>query len=108
MSKILLRLNDNVLEILGLRNEITDAYINDATVTVTLTETDGTEIVGQSWPLSLPYVAGSNGNYRVTLKDTLTLTDIDEVIATIDADGGADLKFHADDKFRVLDRQVVS
>lgn len=38
-------------------------YVNDATVTVTLYDASGTEVTGQAWPLTLDYIAASNGEY---------------------------------------------
>lgn len=87
--------NDNVLTLVGLRNSVSAAYINAATVTVTLVDSEGTDIAGETWPVSMSYVASSDGNYQATLADTLTgLTDADVVTAKVDADGGAGLKGH--------------
>lgn len=84
--------NDNLLEIDGLKNTATDAYINNATVTATLVDEGGTAVVGETWPITLSYVSGSDGKYRGTLKDTLSLTAGLGYTAQITADGGADLK----------------
>jgi len=81
--------NDNVIELDGLQNTVTEAYINDATVTVTITDKDGTEVVGETWPLAMPYVRGSDGTYRANLADTLTLTNGARYAATVTADAGA-------------------
>lgn len=84
--------NDNVLTLVGLQNSVSAAYLNAATVAVTLTDADDTEISGETWPLTMSYVSGSDGNYRATLPDTLTgLTTLDELSATITADAGAGL-----------------
>ena len=58
---------NNTIEVLleGLKNGTTNEYINDATVTVVIYESDGaTEVTGQSWPVTMGYVTSSNGNYR--------------------------------------------
>lgn len=39
-------------------------YVNDATVVVTVYDTDDVEVTGQVWPLTLDYVAASDGIYR--------------------------------------------
>ena len=80
-------LNDNLVELDGLTNEATGAYINDATVTVTLTDTAGTQIAGETWPLTMGYVSGSNGKYRATLEDTLTVTLGQMLVATVNTLG---------------------
>lgn len=58
---------NNSIEVLleGLKNASSGSYINDATVTVTIYESDGTtEVTGVSWPVTMTYVTSSNGNYR--------------------------------------------
>lgn len=85
--------NDNVLRVIGLSNAVTGAYLNDlATVEVTLTDSDGNEVTGQSWPLGVTYVAASDGEYRAILPQALSITPGATYTATVDADGGAGLK----------------
>lgn len=80
-------LNDNLIELDGLTNEATGAYVNDATVNCTLKDTAGVDIVGETWPLLMGYVSGSNGKYRATLEDTLTVTPGQYIVAYVDALG---------------------
>ena len=84
--------NDNVITLVGLKNKVSGAWINDATVTVTLLDEYGTEVSGQSWPATLSYVAASNGEYQATLEDVLNLSPDVEYIAKVTADGGVGLK----------------
>ena len=79
---------DNVLEIEELTNGLTGAAITDATVSVTLLDSDGAEIAGESWPVTMSYIVGTTAAYRATLTDSLTLTDRQEVTAHIVADAG--------------------
>ena len=83
--------NDHLLELRGLKNIAADEYIDDATVTVTLVDEEGVEVAGQSWPLTLSYVPGSDGIYRGTLEDALDLTENLEYTAKITASGGSNL-----------------
>jgi len=83
--------NTNVLELTGLQNALTAAYINDATVTVTVKDAAGTAVSGETWPLAMSYVAASNGDYRAVLVNGLALLAGRKYVAHIDADGGADL-----------------
>uniref|UniRef100_A0ABX1N8I5 Uncharacterized protein n=1 Tax=Aromatoleum buckelii TaxID=200254 RepID=A0ABX1N8I5_9RHOO len=46
-------------------------------------------MTGETWPLALTYVTDSNGVYRATLKDTLSLTANARYVATVSADGGS-------------------
>ncbi len=89
MTQVIYNLNDNLLELIDLKDVVADAFVNGATVTVTLVDSDGVEVVGDTWPLAMVYVVASNGLYRATLKDTLTLVVDALYTAQIDADDGA-------------------
>lgn len=84
--------NDNVLTLSGLQNSVDDSYINNATVTVTLVDSDGNSVSGETWPVTLSYVSGSDGNYRATLADTISASADTAYRARVTADGGAGLK----------------
>lgn len=83
--------NSNIIKLNGLQNAEAETYINTATVTVTLVDLSGNPISGETWPLTMDYVSGSNGNYKGILTSGLSLTSGQEVIAQISADGGAEL-----------------
>lgn len=87
-------LSDHIIEVDGLINKQTNAYINNAVVIVTLKTLDGVNVTGETWPLSMSYVASSNGKYRATLKYTLSLSKGLNYVAHIDANGGAGLQRH--------------
>ena len=90
-SQILFDQNSMVLELQGLKDSVSDTYINTATVAVTLVDSDDVNVVGETWPLTMIYVASSNGNYRAILPDTLTLAVGSLYAAKISATGGVDL-----------------
>lgn len=79
---------DNVLELQDFQNQVTSEYINDATVSVTLKDSASTNVTGESWPLTMVYVAASNGKYRATLTDSLSLIEDEVYTAVVSADGG--------------------
>lgn len=81
--------NTNILDLVGLKSEIEDAFINDATVTVTVKDAADVSVAGASWPLTMAYLAASNGNYRAILADTLSLVAKTKYYAHIAANGGA-------------------
>jgi len=84
-------LNDNYIELVGLTDVATGAFVNTATVSTVLKDKlTGAEIAGQTWPLSMPYVASSNGLYRATLKDSLTVTLGQELVAEVTVNAGTD------------------
>ncbi len=84
--------NTNLLEVIGLKDAVAGTFINDAAVTATIKDKAGVVVSGQSFPVTLVYVAGSNGDYRATLtKDLLLLDDIEyiaEITATATAGDG--------------------
>lgn len=84
--------NDTVLEVKGLKNEVTGAFLNAATVTATLVDAQGSEVGGQSWPVTLAYVTDSDGIYRGTLSYAMSLTATSRYTAQVTADGGAGLR----------------
>lgn len=61
-----------------------------ATVTVTLLDDAGAEIVGEMWPLALTYITGSQGDYQTVLRNELVLTPGQEVTARVVIENGAD------------------
>lgn len=79
--------NDSILELNGLRDGLTGAYVNNATVTAILKDSSGVDVPGQTWPTPLAYVSGSNGIYRVNLEDTLSLVDGENYKLIVDANG---------------------
>lgn len=83
--------NDNVIELIGLKDVTQDTFVNDASVTVTLLDSSGDEVSGQAWPFILVYVSGSDGDYRATLEDGLVLSFGGTYTAIVIADAGADL-----------------
>jgi hypothetical protein len=83
--------NDMLLEVSDLENETTGLNINNATVTVTLVDSTGANVVGDVWPKAMTYVTGSNGIYQVNLLNTMTLIKGARYTAQIAANGGAGL-----------------
>jgi hypothetical protein len=98
MASIIYVANTNVLELSGLKSAIEDAFINDATVTVTLKDSEGNAVTGQTWPTTMAYVAASDGVYRAIMKDGLSIVAADddsaegvgEYTAFIEANAGTD------------------
>ena len=84
--------SDNIIEVRSLLNELTGANLNAATVTVTLKDSTGTNVPGDTWPKTMAYVTGSNGVYRATLGYALPLTADARYTATLVADAGAGLR----------------
>ena len=90
--EILFDKNNMLLRVNGARDAKTAAFLNVATVTARLVDSLGVDIGGQTWPLTLDYVAASNGDYCGVLNDTLVqiIGAIEQ--AQITFDGGIGLK----------------
>lgn len=84
--------NDHVLEVSGLKNELTGAALNGATVTATLVDDTGADVGGDDWPKTMNYVASSAGVYRCSLSYAMTLTAGSRYEARITADAGNGLR----------------
>ena len=104
-----LALSDNLLTVDGVMDSATrddeiaagvafadsDAYINDATVTVTVVDSAGVERTGQSWPAALPYVTASKGVYRATLANGLNIDDQSANVARVTVVSGSLQRYFA-------------
>lgn len=86
MTAIAYVANTNLLLLTGLQNEVDETYITNATVTVTVKDSAGATVVG---PLTMIYVALSNGDYSVALTHTLPFLNKKNYVAVIDANGGS-------------------
>lgn len=83
--------NDTVVEVANLRNGLTGEALNNADVSVTMFDASNEEVDGVTWPLSLLYVADSNGMYRVTLPYTMSLQPNARYKAVLVVDDGPGL-----------------
>lgn len=48
--------------------DVDPVYVNDATVTATITDTSDVNVTGQTWPVTLAYEADSDGEYKKTIE----------------------------------------
>jgi hypothetical protein len=99
--------NTNEIELLGLKSEIEETFIDDAAVTVTVKDADGNSIAGQSWPATLTFVDGSEGDYRGTLEHDLDLEAGEEYVAHVDANAGANRRGHWEFAFTAKTRRAT-
>ncbi len=81
--------NDNLIEFYGLKNAVSDGYISSADVSATLNDENGDQVVGQNWPVTLNYVADSDGHYRAILEESMALSPghFYQLIVDVVADG---------------------
>lgn len=83
--------NDLVLDVTGLSDPVTGSYLNSATVTAVMKDAAGAELAGQTWPLTLGYVADSDGHYQGVLEDGLEMSEFGRYWIEITVDSGGDL-----------------
>jgi hypothetical protein len=103
-TNVLLTANSNLLEVNGLRNGLTNSFVNTALVIATLEDLKGNEIGGQIWPVTLAYVAGSDGCYRTTFAADLTIENEKQYKLTLVVQGDG-LDAHWDKFIQAKDRQ---
>jgi len=84
--------NTTIFEVQSLTHSVDGTPINNATVTVELQDPDGAQVTGETWPLAMSYVSGSNGVYRATLPSTLVVTTGVGYTAIVKADDGSGSK----------------
>lgn len=82
--------NDQLIELRGLKDGATGEPLDEATVSCTLLESDGVEVEGEDWPLSMGAIAP--GVYRATLAYTLPLVAGARYLIRIDVNAGAGLR----------------
>ena len=84
--------NDTQVTLEGLRVADQTTPINDATVVITLVERDTLDdVLGQTWPVTMNYVSGTDGNYRAVLSNALVLDPKKQYTAVVDVDAGEGL-----------------
>lgn len=81
--------SDNLLTVDALYDSVAGDYVNDATVTATVVDRGGNEVSGQSWPVTLSYVALSDGKYQGVLADSMSVSKGKTYEVRVSVDGGA-------------------
>jgi hypothetical protein len=97
--------NTNNLDLLGLQNASNGAYVNDATVSVTVKDSNGVNVSGETWPISMNYVSASNGNYRCVLSDGISFSPGMTYTAEISVNAGSNRIAYWSYDFRALTRR---
>lgn len=81
--------NDNIVRLNSLYDNLTSSYVNDATVQLLrIVDSDGAALTGQNWPVSMAYVAGSDGNYAGAVSNGLSVSPKKKYKAVIDVTAG--------------------
>ena len=78
--------SDNAIQLTGLKDVVTDNYVNDATVTAALTDSDGNAVSGAD-AISLVYRSGSDGHYVGEIPHDVELVEAQQYTLTVTAVG---------------------
>jgi hypothetical protein len=84
--------NNSIVDVTGLRNDYTGAFVADAALSMTLLDTTGAPVGGANWPIPFQYLPDSHGVYRATLPHTLAIAEGGRYIARIVADATLGLR----------------
>jgi len=82
--------NDTLFSLSSLTNNSDSSVITGASPTVTIKDSAGTEITGETWPLTIPETA-TPGDYLVTLESAIDFVANNNYTAIIDVNHGPGL-----------------
>jgi len=82
--------SDNLVKVVDLYDVAAASYVTSATVEGTLYDKSGTEVTGVTWPITLSYQAGTDGEYHGVIPDAANITAGKRYSLHIEADDGAD------------------
>lgn len=71
---------------------LTPSYVNNASVTVTIKDSDGVELAGEPWPIVIPYKPESEGLYVKTFEPLENLVEGEIYSVIINVNGADGLK----------------
>ncbi len=82
------RMNDQYVEITGLKDTITDTFVNSATVTATLFNRNGVAMENFT-DISLDYVSASDGDYRGFISEAFNAAVGDDYTLVVEVVSGS-------------------
>lgn len=106
MMRVVLNESNNLIYINDLEDVLNTQYVNTAAVDVWLFEDDKvTEVVGETWPLRLDYIPGSNGDYVKVVDDDIVLVVGGGYFAKVVIDDGPGRRLTEWHQLEIVDRQ---
>jgi hypothetical protein len=87
--------NDNVVRLTGaqaiaLTTGLATPLGAGAVITFRIQTLDGVDVPGETWPVAMGYLPGSDGDFIGVLRDTVTLDPWQEYLFVATADNGSD------------------
>ncbi len=104
MIRVVLRSSDNIVHVTGVTDVLTDLYISTATVWISIFDSEGDNVDGVVWPVTLDYVTGSNGDYNGLIPDAVEFVLGDFYTARITVDDGPGRKVVEDHELEIVER----
>lgn len=106
MMRVVLNESNNLVYVNDLEDVLNAQFINTADVKVTLYEDDKTtEVLDETWPLSIDYIPGSNGDYVGVLDDDIVLVVGGSYFAKVVIDDGPGRRLTEWHQLEIVDRQ---
>lgn len=65
---------NSMVVVSGLYDHNAEAFVNNATVRITLLDSNNSEVSGETWPVTGNYVTDSDGRYHVLLDTDADIT----------------------------------
>lgn len=78
--------NTNNLLLSGLKSSAEDIYLNNYEITVTVKDAAGAAVAGETWPLLMTYIEGSNGDYITAISYLVQFVAGDRYTAFVTVD----------------------
>lgn len=75
--------NDTLISLTSLKNSNLDSYLNDVTVEIDITDVSGVTIDSNTFPASMTYATGSDGDYYYSVQSSLPFVEGQIYIAKI-------------------------
>lgn len=98
--------NTNILEVRGLQESISGDYVNSlSTVTVAIVDECGQPVSGASWPITMIYTPGTDGDYRAVIPSSTSFSSGEAYFAEISVNAGVNKIGFWRHKFRPVNRQ---
>lgn len=105
MIRAVLRSSDNVVQVTGVKDVLTGEFINSASVWASVFDASMENVDGVSWPITLEYVEGSDGDYVGSIPDSADLKVGNFYTIRVSVDDGPGRKIVEDYELEIVKRQ---
>lgn len=104
MIRVVLNRSNNLVYLNNLEDVLSNQFVNTADVEVTFFDDQGVKVAGETWPLTLQFQPGSNGDYVATVDDDIVLVVGGFYSALIVADDGPGKHLEEVHKLEIVER----